>query len=295
MGRTSGKNLQLRPGRGATWAVGLALLINACMCFTAIAGPHHSLDADSTAVPSLRGVAGDFYYVLKAPLGMSAAEGAAALVLTCATAGLIAAWDNDIDGEIQRYSGGFPYSAVRKLAELGHWYGQRDSHVPVFFAGLSGVMLAGGIARGDKKLITTTALMTESLAFTMLATGTVKLTVSRDRPYVGNGPRAWEYLQFSRHRAKRSMPSGHASSMFAVMTVVAKQYPSWWVRFPAYTLAVGAGLNRIDTRQHWASDVLVGAALGYFVSSAVLRRHSGKHRSLGLAPAPGGAAVVFRF
>jgi len=244
---------------------------------------------------SWRGVPGDFLHVLGAPFRMTKTEGAAALALAGVTAGLIAGWDEDIDARIRDRSGSFPFVVVREWSELGHEYGRSNARVAVLFGGLSGGMLAGGIVLGDGKLVKTAALTAESFLFTMLAVGTIKLTVGRDRPYLENGPGSFEYLKFSTDRAKRSMPSGHAAAAFSMMTVIAKQYPSWWVRFPAYTLAAGASLDRVDSRRHWASDVLAGAVLGYFVSSAVVERHSRTPRRPRLAVTPGRAAIVFRF
>jgi hypothetical protein len=205
---------------------------------------------------------------------MSKKDGLLILALAGVTAGLISTWDGDIDTEVRRGSNDFPYVATRKLGELGQWYGKDNAKVAIFFAGLSGSMLAGALALEDDKLLTTTGLMAESFAFTLIATFAAKMTVGRDRPYLGNGPRAFEYFQFSSEKAKRSLPSGHASAAFAMMTVIAKRYPALWISIPAYTVAAGAALARIDTRQHWTSDAMLGSVLGYLISSAVVKRHT---------------------
>jgi hypothetical protein len=271
------------------------ILVHLSLCFSLQAAAGDDARADIKDEFSWRGVPGDFLYVLKAPSRMTKTEGVTALVLAGVTAGLIAGWDEDIDDKIQRRSGDFPYTAARELSEIGHEYGRSDARVAVFFGGLSGAMLAGGVAFGDDKLVKTTALMAESFIFTLLATGTIKLTAGRDRPCLENGPNSFEYLKFNTDRAKQSMPSGHASTAFAMMTVIAKRYPSWWVRIPAYTLALGASLERVDSRQHWTSDVFLGAVLGYFISSAVVERHSGTPRPPRLAVNPGRACFVLRF
>lgn len=57
-----------------------------------------------------------------------------------------------------------------------------------------------------------------------------------------------------------SMPSGHASIIFSVATILGYQYPKW--RIPLY---VGAGLvsfSRIYLGRHYTSDVVAGAAIG---------------------------------
>ncbi len=42
-----------------------------------------------------------------------------------------------------------------------------------------------------------------------------------------------------------------------------------WISYPLATLV---GLSLIDSEDHWASDVFAGAALGYVVGRAVVRR-----------------------
>ena len=57
-----------------------------------------------------------------------------------------------------------------------------------------------------------------------------------------------------------------------MMTVLAKRYDRWWIKFPAYTVAVSVGLQRIDSRNHWGADVVVGGAIGYWVGSTLVNK-----------------------
>ena len=68
-----------------------------------------------------------------------------------------------------------------------------------------------------------------------------------------------------------SFPSGHTSSAFSLATV-AKQHYGWKVGVPAYLLASGIGLSRIEKDKHYLSDVLAGATLGVIVGRTVARR-----------------------
>jgi membrane-associated phospholipid phosphatase len=57
-----------------------------------------------------------------------------------------------------------------------------------------------------------------------------------------------------------AMPSGHASIVFSVATILGYQYPKW--RIPLY---IGAGLvsfSRVYLGRHYTSDVIAGAAIG---------------------------------
>jgi hypothetical protein len=65
-------------------------------------------------------------------------------------------------------------------------------------------------------------------------------------------------------RSHSSFPSGHTTSAFAVATVFATVYENRpWVPVLAYGTATLVGLSRITENRHWATDVAVGAALGY--------------------------------
>jgi membrane-associated phospholipid phosphatase len=93
------------------------------------------------------------------------------------------------------------------------------------------------------------------------------------------------------------MPSGHVSSAFALMTVLAKQYEHWYVEIPAYTFAVSVAFQRMTSRSHWASDTILGGAIGYWVSNVLVQkqRRPSKSPSLNFYPAGNGLGVVMQF
>ena len=57
-----------------------------------------------------------------------------------------------------------------------------------------------------------------------------------------------------------SFPSGHTAFAFLMATIIGHQYPRW--RVPLYVGAGLVGLSRIYLGRHYASDVLMGAAVG---------------------------------
>ena len=58
--------------------------------------------------------------------------------------------------------------------------------------------------------------------------------------------------------------------MAAVLTNVYEQNAPWlgWVLYP---LATMTSLARVNNERHWASDVVFGGALGYFIGRMVVR------------------------
>ena len=73
-------------------------------------------------------------------------------------------------------------------------------------------------------------------------------------------------------------PSGHTSSSFTVASVLDEFYGPR-VGVPAYALASLVGYRMMDTGDHWASDVVFGATLGWVVGHSV----AGKHKKLEIA------------
>lgn len=57
-----------------------------------------------------------------------------------------------------------------------------------------------------------------------------------------------------------AMPSGHASIIFSVATILGYQYPRW--RIPLYLGAGLVGFSRVYLGRHYTSDVVAGAAIG---------------------------------
>ena len=70
-----------------------------------------------------------------------------------------------------------------------------------------------------------------------------------------------------------SFPSGHTIMAFTFAAVVGTHYKKTiWVPVLVYSLAAAEGYSRMRTDKHWASDVLVGAALGYGIGTFVVNQ-----------------------
>ncbi len=68
-------------------------------------------------------------------------------------------------------------------------------------------------------------------------------------------------------------PSGHTSSSFTVASVLDEFYGPE-VGIPAYCVAGFVGYRMMDSGDHWASDVLFGAVLGYITGHHVAGKHN---------------------
>ncbi|MEZ5196940.1 MAG: phosphatase PAP2 family protein [Bacteroidales bacterium] len=102
---------------------------------------------------------------------------------------------------------------------------------------------------------------------------------SPPNPYLWEGPYPFttDYTSF---------PSGHTTTAFAIASVLAQGYKDkLWIGLTSYSVATLVGLSRINDGKHWASDVVVGAALGTFIGTVLSRINFNERSNLSLNPA----------
>ncbi|MFZ0521839.1 MAG: capsule assembly Wzi family protein [Candidatus Acidiferrales bacterium] len=68
-----------------------------------------------------------------------------------------------------------------------------------------------------------------------------------------------------------SFPSEHAAAAWSIASVVAHEYPGPLTRVLAYGMATAVSFARIDSKQHFPSDVLIGSAIGWLSGELVYR------------------------
>ena len=72
-----------------------------------------------------------------------------------------------------------------------------------------------------------------------------------------------------------AFPSGHTATAFAAATILSDIYQTAAVTYGSYALATAVGISRITEDTHWASDVFVGALLGYYSAKLVEMLNNG--------------------
>jgi hypothetical protein len=122
----------------------------------------------------------------------------------------------------------------------GSVYGSQYFQIPVAVAW----WIVGSAAHSESQASTGRDLLRAQVSVASW-TYAVKLVANRTRP---NGD-------------PRGFPSGHASASFATATVLQEHF-GWKVGLPAFVAAAYTGTSRVIDNQHWASDVVFGAALG---------------------------------
>jgi len=140
-------------------------------------------------------------------------------------------------------------------------------------------LLVIGLVRHDTKMSHTALLAGEAVADSEILSTVLKDATKRARPASipvngGNYSDSWWDSAGSAIKGHGSFPSGHTIAAFSVATVVARRYGNHrWVPYVSYGLATVVGFSRVSLSAHFASDVFMGAALGYAISRfAVLRQ-----------------------
>ncbi len=140
---------------------------------------------------------------------------------------------------------------------------------------------ATGYLLKDSHMVTTSITGITAFAVTGAIGTILKHSFGRERPSVAtrtggfwHGPFA--YFIPSKRNGKPldsfvSFPSGHAISTFCVATVFADAYKGTWVPYFSYSLAGLITLSRITEHEHWPSDCIIGALIGYSGAKIVER------------------------
>jgi membrane-associated phospholipid phosphatase len=141
------------------------------------------------------------------------------------------------------------------------YVGSAYTIVPIA-AGFYGV---GSLVHDDKAR-ETGFLAAEALVDGVIVQQVLKPLAGRNRPSALHEKQEW-------FDGGASFPSGHSIASFALASVVAHQYRQHkWVPFVAYGLATAVGAARFAAQQHYASDIVAGGALGWFIGRYVVRR-----------------------
>ena len=172
-----------------------------------------------------------------------------------------------VDQKVKNFAQSNQSPVASKFATFGNDLGNGLYTLPPL-----GAFYLYGYLADDHKARKTALLAMESFAISGVMTSGLKVLAERRRPNSGSGPDSWNGPSFSLKNV--SFCSGHTASSFSIATVIADQYKdNPYVPPLAYGLATLTGLSRIYSNEHWASDAFFGAALGYFVSKAVLSLH----------------------
>lgn len=178
-----------------------------------------------------------------------------------------------------------------KISDAGNLYG--NALFPLAFG--AGVY-SGGLIFKDEYIRVTGRMIIEAVVFSGIITDLSKVIIGRSRPYSERGSDF--YKMFSFKESFYSLPSGHATTAFAISSVLANRINNTYVSIGLYSISTITALSRIYSDKHWASDVILGSAIGYFVGdyiSSGIPGKSSKKTTLRLLPYTGGICMRICF
>jgi PAP2 superfamily protein len=204
---------------------------------------------------------GDSWYVITSPTRMHLHD--ALLTAGIATAALVAyAHDQEISDAFQRSQGQPLYDLIIKPGRAIEPVGNMGNTLAFYAGGL----IVGYAVRFDP-LRELTSEFIESHFISGGARNIAEVTIGRYRPFENKGP---YYFKF---QGGSSFPSGHASVVMELATILSHHAHNLPFSIAAYGAATTVCLERVDGKGHWPSDVIVGAATGHIIAKTVVRLH----------------------
>ena len=171
------------------------------------------------------------------------------------------------DEKIRTYAMNHPKYSKSTIMEVGNQWGG------FFFGPLLAVTLytTGSLAHSHKTKkigfeIAQSMLYSEGISFIS------KGCIGRSRPFRNKGASDYQPFTFF-NGPKNSFPAGHLDAAFAISTVLSKNTECVFLKVIAYVPAALTVASRIKQDEHWASDVFLGAVIGYSVGSWVVNLH----------------------
>ena len=120
--------------------------------------------------------------------------------------------------------------------------------------------------RGNDHLSEAGLLSGEAALNSMATAYLLKETFRRERPYQGA-------MHGTFFQGGTSFPSEHSAVAWSVASVWAHEYPGVLSQTLAYGMASAVTITRVTSKQHFASDALVGSLLGWYFGREVYRAH----------------------
>jgi membrane-associated phospholipid phosphatase len=188
-------------------------------------------------------------------------------------AGMVYIFDENIRKSVREHGN----QTLDKIANVGSAIGN-----PLVHIGMAGMVYGGGLLAGSKKWQETGKMLGEAVLLADAATLVLKVSIGRSRPYVNGDRGSIKPLQFDPDYD--SLPSMHTASSFAAASVMSGTTESLWAKAAYYSAATFVGFSRMVDDQHWASDVILGAAIGELCGRIIARHHANGKRKFVLAP-----------
>ncbi len=181
-------------------------------------------------------------------------------------------FDGDLRNEMQRVRGGATHALARTVEPMG-----RSS---LWLQASAGTFVFGKVLR-EPRVADLGLHLFLSVALSNTVTRGLKGLSGRSRPnavhpassdfrVLSSDPHTWTLFAGWGDASRRSYPSNHAATAFAVAAVLSEELGGA-VTWLAYPIAGVVAWSRLHDDVHWASDVTLGAVVGIFSARLVVR------------------------
>lgn len=168
------------------------------------------------------------------------------------------------------------------------------------------IFYGSGLIFKNSRLLEYISLTLEAIGVTQFYHVTFKLIMGREGPPNGDGRGVIYGPRRSLNYFPYGTPSGHIATLYAMTTVAAEYFDSLALRIISHVLGVYYAVNLIYNQQHFVSDIIWGASMGYFIGHWIVKHrssryaHAGKKRTGGITiidagPDQPGEVVAFPF
>lgn len=166
-----------------------------------------------------------------------------------------------LDDEIDNFFKHNRSTSQDKLAEFGSYMGK-----PITIVTLTAAIYSYGIIAKNKWARETAVLLTVSLIPGGIIQTVSKTTAGRARPYMGFGNNNFE--PFKQQEDYNSFVSGHTLVTSSTALILANRVENDYLKVIFYSVGLVGAWARMYQRNHFASDVFLGMALGYATVNA---------------------------
>lgn len=142
--------------------------------------------------------------------------------------------------------------------------GSATNALPVAMALGAGLLYTG---IGGEPVASTAETALTAAVYTYGINFATRYAMGRARPTQGQGNATFD--GFTSQASQSSLASNHVATAFALVTPFAQQHDMPWL----YGLAAATSFGRVQKRDHWVSDTVAGAFLGYAMGSLLTDQH----------------------
>jgi membrane-associated phospholipid phosphatase len=150
-----------------------------------------------------------------------------------------------------------------RLAEIGEFYGE-----PLTIVLITGSIYLFGNIVDNSWARETAVIMTAALFPGGIYQSAAKISAGRSRPYLGLGN--YYFNPFLMEEGYYSFVSGHTLVAMTTSLVLGGRINNSIAKGIFYSLGILTGLSRLNSDDHWISDVFLGGALAAAVTQSAM-------------------------